>query len=52
MLKFQFHFNEIRELAININVTFHHVFRSANSMANVLAKQAVDRLNPWVDVLL
>ena len=50
--KFQFHFNEIRELSTNMNVTFRHVFRSANSMADVLAKRGIYRLIPWVGALL
>ena len=36
--KFHFHLNEIRELSVGINVSFHHEVRSANSMADVLAK--------------
>ena len=51
-LNFQFHFNEIRELLTNIDVSFCHVFRSANLMADMLAKQWVDRLIPCVGVLL
>lgn len=50
--KFQFHFNEIRELSAVINVTFHHEVRFANSMVDWLAKQGVDRLVPWVGVIL
>lgn len=50
--KSQFQFNEIRELSTTINVTVHHDVRSANSMADVLAKQGVKRWVPWVGVIL
>ena len=36
--KFQFIFNEIRGLSSSINVVFSHEVRSANSMADSLAK--------------
>ena len=49
--KFYFQLNEIRELSIGINVSFYHEVRSANSMTDVLAKQGVDRLLPWVGVI-
>lgn len=50
--KFQFHFNEIIELSANINIIFRHEIRSTNFIANVLAKQGVDRLIPWVHVIM
>ena len=50
--KFHFHLDEIVELSIGINVSFRHEVRSANSIANVLAKQEVDRLLPWVGVIM
>lgn len=36
--KFQFLFNEIWALSTIINVSFHHQLRSANAMADALAK--------------
>ena len=45
--KFQFLFNEIRELSSNINVVFLHVLRLANSITDALAKQGVERTSPW-----
>ena len=50
--KFQFHFNEIRELSATLNVSFLHEVRSANSIADALAKQGVERLSPWVSVIM
>lgn len=49
---FQFHFNEIRELSATLNVSFCHEVRSTNSTADVLAKQGVKRLYPWVGVVI
>lgn len=43
-------FNEIRALSAIINVAFRHDFkdfRSTNAMTGVLAKQGVERTNPW-----
>ena len=50
--KFQFHFNEIKELSSSLNVEFHHEVRSANSMTDFFAKKEVDRLSPWVGMVL
>lgn len=44
--RFQFHFNEIRVLLLI--VVFHH----NNSMTDVLAKQGVERLSPWVGLVM
>ena len=41
--KIQFIFNEIRVLVASITIIFHHELRSANSIADVLARQGVDR---------
>lgn len=46
--KFQFMFNEIRDLSSIMNVTFHYEVRSANSMFDALAKQWVQRLSLWL----
>lgn len=43
---FQFHFNEIRELAASFNAILSYEVRSANSTADVLARQWVDRVYP------
>lgn len=45
--RFQFFFNETKELSSLLGVSFFHVIRLANSFAN-LAKQWVDRVSPWV----
>lgn len=45
--KFQFFFNKIRVLSTTINVSFQHKSRSANMMADALAKQGVERVSPW-----
>ncbi|XXG72211.1 hypothetical protein AAC387_Pa07g1359 [Persea americana] len=53
--KFQFHFNEIKELSSSLNVEFHREVRSANSMVDFLAKKGwgvVDRFSPWVGMVL
>lgn len=50
--KFQFYFNEIRELSSSINVNFCHEVRSANFMADALAKQGVKRVIPWLGVIM
>lgn len=50
--KFQFYFNEIRELSASINVSFHHEVRSTNSLVDGLTKQGVERLSPWVGVIM
>ena len=50
--KLQLYFNEIWELAASIKVNFYHEFRSANSMVDVLPKQVVDRLVPYVGVIM
>lgn len=50
--KLQFIFNEIRILSTSINVVFHHMLRSANSMVDASAKQGFDRVSPWKDVIL
>lgn len=38
--RFQFYFNEIKELSSHLDVFFCYVLRSANSMADGLPKQA------------
>lgn len=43
--------NEIRELPSRISVLFHHEVRSANYMADALAKQGAQRVRPWVGVM-
>lgn len=50
--KIQFHLNEIREISASINVSFRHETRSANSLADELAKQGVERVSPWVGVVM
>ena len=47
--KFQFHFNEMKKISSSLVVSFGHVMRHANSMADTLAKQGVDRASPRVD---
>lgn len=49
-LKFQFYFNEIKELLAHKNISFCHVFRFANSTVDVLAKQRVDRLGSCISL--
>ena len=46
--KFQFHFIEIKEIFSSLVVSFGPVLRHANIMADVLAKQGVDRASPCV----
>lgn len=41
--KFQFHFNESKELSYSLVVSFCHVLTCANSVTDALAKQGVDR---------
>ena len=41
--KMQFLLNEISSLASGMHILFQHVCRSANGMADCLAKQGVDR---------
>ena len=50
--EFQFLFNEIRGLCSTSLVEFCHVNRLANSMADALAKQGVERSTPWVGVVM
>lgn len=45
---FHFILNQIKFLSSSIQVEFSHIFRSANAMADVLAKQGVDRLSPFI----
>ena len=40
--KFQFLFNEIKTWSLSLNVELHHVFRSRNGMADILAKLGVE----------
>ena len=47
-----FIFNEIRELSASSNVSFSHESRSAKTMADALARQGVERVSPWVGVIL
>lgn len=35
-----------------VNVVFRHEYRLANSMADALAKQGVERLFPWEGLIL
>ena len=46
--KFQFYFNEIKELSSQMHVVFLHEVRLANRMVDALAKQGVDRVILWV----
>lgn len=50
--KFQFVFNEIRDVSSILNVAFHCEVRSANSMLDALAKQWVKRLSPWLGFVI
>ena len=50
--KFHFLFNEIRALSSSINVVFRHELRSANHVADALAKQGIDRNSPWEGMVL
>ena len=50
--KLQFLFNEIRVLSASFSVVFRHELRSANSFANALAKQGVERVSPWEGVIM
>ena len=45
--KFNFHLNEIRELSVGTDVSFRHKVRSGNSMADVLAKQRLDKIGDF-----
>ena len=42
---FQFHFNEMKKIS-SLVVSFGHVLRRANSIADALVKQGVDRASP------
>ena len=44
--------DEIKGLSSLLNVEFHHEVRSVNSMADFLAKKGVNRLSPWVGMVL
>lgn len=46
--KFQFYFNEIKELVSHLQMEFHHEFRLVNSMAATISKQGVDRVELWL----
>ena len=46
--KFQFHFNTLKKISASLVVSFAHVIRRANSMADALAKQGADRHSPGV----
>ncbi|XXG62464.1 hypothetical protein AAC387_Pa05g0816 [Persea americana] len=50
--KVQFLFNEIRVLSTSSSVVFRHELRLANSFADVLAKQGVERVSPSEGVIL
>lgn len=50
--KFQFLFNEIRELSSNMNVVFYYEVRLANCKADVLVKHGVESPSPWVGVIM
>lgn len=41
--KFQFHFNESKELSSSLVVSFCHVLTFANTVTDALAKQGADR---------
>lgn len=45
--KFQYHFNDIKDLSSSLQVEYHYTVRSANSLADALPKQGVDRISPW-----
>lgn len=49
--KLHFIFNEIKALVSHIHVVFRYEVRSANGLADSLAKQGADRVVPW-EVLL
>lgn len=40
------------DLSSSLEVAFHHEVRSANSMADVLAKQGVDKTSPRVGLAM
>ena len=42
--RFQYYVNEIKALSSSIKVYFFHIYWSANSMADTLAKQGVHRV--------
>ena len=46
--RFQYYLNEIKALSSSIKVSFSHICRSANGMADSLAKQGVHRVVPLV----
>lgn len=55
--KLQFCFNEIKTLASRLCVEFHHMVRSANGLADSLAKQGLaslflgyQTLNKWANI--
>ena len=50
--KFQFLFNEIHALSSSINVAFRFESKSANSNADALAKQGVERSTPWEGIVV
>lgn len=45
---FHFILNEIKSLSPSIQLEFIHILRSADAMADALAKQGVDRISPFV----
>lgn len=48
----QFLFNEIRELSSSTNVAFRREIRSAYSMADIFGSARVERMYPWVGVVI
>lgn len=51
--KFQFFFNEIKELSSHLDVAFPHEFRSANSILYMLARKGIiSRSSVWVGSFL
>lgn len=49
--KLHFNLNEIKFLASHLQVVFHHIIRSANRWADVVANQGVGRITPWEVIL-
>lgn len=50
--KFYFHLDEVKALSSSLQVVFKHVGRTAKSMVDLLAKQGMDRQNPFLAFML